>query len=365
MSDIDPHSVPGPERNMDERAAQDANQAAAAGSQAPPQPRPAAPQPVYAAPPPAAFPVPPYIPPKKRTGGFFWGALSGCLLAMVLFFVFGVLLMISAGDRGSHRFSTGARIAVVPIEGEIVDARDIIDAIHRYEENDDVKGIVIRINSPGGAIAPSQEIYEEIRKVRRKSGKPFVASLDSVAASGGFYIAAACDHIVANPGSITGSIGVILQWMNVEDLLRWAKLKPETITSGPMKDAGSPYRALTDAEKQYFQRIVVQLQKQFVHAVAEGRSGRISEADVAKLADGRVFTGEEAKSLKLVDELGNLGDAVAATARLAGLKKVPDTIYPRRRVGTLFDLLTRSDDTETLLRRIVDSRAGRFLFRWQ
>jgi protease-4 len=361
MSDIDPHSVPGPVRDTDERAAQDAaNQAAAAGSQAPP---PSAPQYVYAAPPapPAAVPVPP----KKRSGGFFWGALSGCLLALVLLFIFGMLLAVAGGDRGSHRFSHGARIAIIPIEGEILEARETIEAIHRYEDNDDVKGIVIRINSPGGAIAPSQEIYEEIRKVRHKSGKPFVASLDSVAASGGFYIASACDHIVANPGSITGSIGVILQWMNVEDLLRWAKLKPETITSGPMKDAGSPYRALTDAEKQYFQRIVVQLQKQFVHAVAEGRHGKISEAEVALLADGRVFTGEEAKSLKLVDELGNLGDAVAATARLAGLKKIPDTIYPRKRVGTLFDLLTRSDDTETMLRRIVDSRAGRFLYRWQ
>jgi protease-4 len=303
---------------------------------------------------------------KSRAGMLFWGVIGGCLVGLVgLTVLMAVIGAAASGARGSDwSFATGARIAIVPIEGEILDARDTIEAIHRYEKNPAVKAIVIRINSPGGAIAPSQEIYEEIRNVRQRSGKHFVASMDSVAASGGYYIASACDQIVANPGTITGSIGVILQWMNVEDLLRWAKLRPETITAGTMKDAGSPYRTLTPEERAYFQTIVAQLHGQFIHAVFEGRSGRISEAEVTRIADGRVFTGQEARTLKLVDSLGNLEDAVKVAAGLAGLKHVPSTIYPRRRAAGFLDLLTHSDDGESPLQRIFDRGAARFMYRW-
>jgi protease IV len=185
-----------------------------------------------------------------------------------------------------------------------------------------------------------------------------------VAASGGFYVASGCDRIVANPGSITGSIGVILQWMNIEDLVRWARIKPETVTAGNMKDIGSPFREMRPEERVYLERIAGQLHQQFIHAVAEGRAGRISEAEVARVADGRVFTGQEAMALKLVDELGNLDDAVRLAARLAGLRHVPKTLYPRRHVAGLLDLFTRTDDTETMLERLVTSRGGRFLYRW-
>jgi len=301
---------------------------------------------------------------RSRAGLLFWGILSGCLVGLVgLTFLMAVIGAVAGSSRSSG-WNLGARIAVVPIEGEILDARDTIEAIHRYERNPAVKAIIIRINSPGGAIAPSQEIYEEIRKVRLRSGKHFVASMDSVAASGGYYIAAACDQIVANPGTITGSIGVILQWMNVEDLLRWAKLRPETITAGTMKDAGSPYRSLSPQERAYFQTIAAQLHGQFIHAVAEGRSGRISEAEVVRIADGRVFTGEEAKTLRLVDSLGNLEDAVKLASTLAGLKNVPSTIYPRRRAAGLLNLLTHSEDSESALQRIFDRGAARFMYRW-
>src|ERR1051326_8524765 len=184
---------------------------------------------------------------KSRAGMFFFGAFSGCLIA----FVAGGLLMaffaMSHQDEGDFTLS-GSKVAIIPIEGEILDARDTVEALHRYADNSTVRAIVMRINSPGGATAPSQEIYEAIRSIRASSRKPIVASLDSVAASGGFYIAAACDRIVANPGSITGSIGVILQWMETKDLIEWAKLKPQTITAGAMKDIGSPYRDMTDAE---------------------------------------------------------------------------------------------------------------------
>ena len=313
---------------------------------------------------PQAIPPPPPPPPRKsRAGMFFIGALSGCLI------VFGGLAFLIAlvaavgSDTGELSFST-EKVAILPIEGEILDARETLDLLHKYARNATVKAIVVRINSPGGAIAPSQEIYAAIRKTRKESGKPIVASMDSVAASGGFYIAAACDEIVANPGSITGSIGVILQWFNTKDLVHWAKMKPETITSGEMKDAGSPFRDLTEAERQYFQRIVAQLHSQFIRAVAEGRAGKISAADVAKVADGRVFTGEEALALKLVDKLGTIDDAVSVAAKSAGIKGDPVKLWPKRRELTLFELLTGDGDASALLQRIVSRRLPQFLYRW-
>ncbi len=300
---------------------------------------------------------------KSRAGAFFLGAFSGCLVVFALAFLVGVVVAVSSGDSGELQLSTN-RVAVVPIEGEILDARDTIDSLHRYADNSLVRAIVVRIDSPGGAIAPSQEIYEAIRKVRQESGKPIVASLDSVAASGGFYIAAACDRIVANPGTITGSIGVIMQWMEMKDLLAWAKLKPETITSGAMKAAGSPYQQLTDAERQYLQGIVAELHGQFVRAVAEGRKGKISEAEVARIADGRVFTGEQALSLKLVDNIGNFDDAVKLAADLAGIHGKPAVIYRRKHKNGLLDLLSGSNDSEAAIQRILSRQAPRFLYRW-
>ncbi len=307
-------------------------------------------------------PLAPEPPRRSRSGAFFFGLFSGCLVVIIAVFLLGIVAVTGRSDRGEFSLSVN-KVAVLPIEGEIFDARETIETLQRYERSGTVKAIVIRINSPGGAIAPSQEIYSEILKARGR--KPIVASLDSVAASGGFYIASACDEIVANPGSITGSIGVILQWMDLKDLVRWAKMKPETITSGAMKDAGSPFRELTESERQYFQRIVLQLHSQFVKAVAAGRHGKITEDEVAKLADGRVFTGEEALTLKLVDRLGTLHDAVLVAGRRAGIRGEPSTIYPRRREATLIDLLTNTSDTKTVLEDFVSRRAARFLYLWE
>lgn len=305
-------------------------------------------------------------PPRKSGAGmFFIGVFSGCLIVIGGMLLLGLLVAAMANNDTTTRGDIfGEKVAVIAIDGEILGSREVIDALHRYARNSSVKAMVMRINSPGGAIAPSQEIYEEIRNVRARSGKPIIASLDSVAASGGYYIASACDRIVANPGSITGSIGVILQWMETKDLLAWAKLKPETITSGAMKAAGSPYRELSDAERAYFQSIVMQLHSQFVRAVAAGRKGRMSESEVSRIADGRVFTGEQALGLKLVDQLGNLDDAVRTAGKLGGISGRPGTIYPRKRTRGIFDALTSDDsDTETAIGRIL-TRRPRFLFQW-
>jgi len=314
----------------------------------------------------AAAPIAVVPPRRSRAGAFFFGAFSGCLVLFA-----GMLLLgFFVASIGDHDVTTrgdmfGQKVAVIPIDGEIVGSRETIELLHRYARTASVRAMVMRINSPGGAIAPSQEIYEEIRNVRARTGKPIVASLDSVAASGGYYIASACNPIVANPGSITGSIGVIMQWMETKDLLAWAKLKPETITSGEMKAAGSPYQDLTDAQRSYFQAIVTQLHSQFVRAVAAGRKGKISEADIGRLADGRVFTGEQALGLKLVDQLGDLDDAVRVAGKLAGISGKPGMIYPKKRARGLFEALAGGDasDAETMIGRIL-SRRPRFLFQW-
>jgi protease-4 len=306
--------------------------------------------------------APPPAPPRKsRAATFFFGAVTGCVV-VVAGFVFLAILVAAMGSDTDLNLGSD-KVAIIPIEGEIFEARETLDALKRHAHNDSVKAIVIRINSPGGAIAPSQEIYSAIRRTRSDSGKPIVASFDSVAASGGYYIAAACDQIVANPGSITGSIGVILQWFNTKELIQWAKLKPETITSGAMKDAGSPFRELTEEERKYFQGIVTQLHSQFVRDVAAGRKEKMKQEEVARIADGRIFTGEQALALHLVDELGSIDDAVRTAGKLAGIQGEPARLWPRRREPGLFDLLN-AGDADALLERVVNRRVPQFLFRW-
>lgn len=324
----------------------------AASSQPPSDP------PVWNPPPAATAPEPPRK--KSRAGMFFAGALSGCLLVFLGFLLLAAIGL-AGGDSSDVNFAA-EKVAIVPIEGEILEARETLDLLHKYARNRSVKAIVVRINSPGGAIAPSQEIYSAIRKIRA-DGKPVIASMDSVAASGGYYIAAACDPIIANSGTITGSIGVILQWFDMKELVRWAKLKPETITSGALKDAGSPFRELTPAERQYFQGIVTQLHSQFVRDVAAGRGSRMKAEEVARVADGRIFTGEQAKGLKLVDEIGTIDDAVRTAGRLGGIEGEPSKIWPRRHEDGLLRLLTE-DGANAVLERIVSRKVPQFLFRW-
>jgi protease IV len=236
----------------------------------------------------------------------------------------------------------GKKVAVVELTGVILESRDLIEDLRRHEENSSVKAIVLRIDSPGGAVAPSQEIYEEVLRLRTEKKKPVVVSMGSLAASGGYYVASAAKEIYANPGSVTGSIGVIMQWTNYGDLLRWAKLKPETITSGPMKDVGNPTREMTPEERQYFQDIIDELRDQFVEDVAEGRKGKLTVEQVDVLADGRVFTGTAAKEKGLVDELGNLEDAIDRAAELGGISGDPVVVYPREREPGFFDLFGES-----------------------
>ncbi len=240
-------------------------------------------------------------------------------------------------DEGSQ-FAFSDRIQVVDIEGELIQSRPILDQLKRYEDSNSVKAILLNIDSPGGGVAVSQEIYTEIKRLREKKDKIVVAYLSSTGASGAYYVSCAANKIVANPGTIVGSIGVIAEWVNYSDLLEWAKLKDIVFKTGEFKDTGSPSRALTDNERKYFQGLIDDMYVQFVEAVASGR--KLDLQEVRSLADGRVFTGRDAKQRKLVDEIGNFQDAVDMTAKLAGISGKPRLIRLTRQRVTLLDVLT-------------------------
>ena len=240
-------------------------------------------------------------------------------------------------DEGSQ-FAFSDRIQVVDIEGELIQSRPILDQLKRYEDSNSVKAILLNIDSPGGGVAVSQEIYTEIKRLREKNDKIVVAYLSSTGASGAYYVSCAANKIVANPGTIVGSIGVIAEWVNYSDLLEWAKLKDIVFKTGEFKDTGSPSRALTDNERKYFQGLIDDMYVQFVEAVSAGR--KLDLQEVRSLADGRVFTGRDAKQRKLVDEIGNFQDAVDMTAKLAGISGKPRLIRLTRQRVTLLDILT-------------------------
>jgi len=274
--------------------------------------------------------------PTKSNRTLIWLLLGGG--AFVLLLVTALAVFVSLGQDDGTEFGFSDRVQVVDLEGEIVDSRDVIQQLKRYEDSNNVRAILLNIDSPGGGVAVSQELYTEIKRLREKKGKIVVTYMSSTGASGAYYIACATNKIVANPGTIVGSIGVIAEWTNYGDLLQWAKLKDIVLKTGEFKDTGSATRPLTEREKAYFQSLIDDMYVQFVEAVAAGRNMEIQE--VRSLADGRVFTGRDAKEKKLVDEIGNFQDAVDVTAKLAGLSGKPRLIQATRQRVTLLDVLT-------------------------
>lgn len=230
------------------------------------------------------------------------------------------------------------KVGVVEIDGLISESKDIIALIKRFRENDAIKAIVIRINSPGGVIGPSQEIYREIRKTTQE--KKIVASMGSIAASGGYYVAAATDGIVANPGTITGSIGVIMAYTNFRKVFDKIGMTPVVIKSGPYKDLGSPTKEMSDQERELLQDFVDQAHRQFVAAIATGRKMDINE--VKSLADGRIYTGEEAVKKGLVDRLGNFEDAIQWAGDLGGIEGKISTVYKKKEKFSILRYITES-----------------------
>jgi protease-4 len=287
-----------------------------------------------------------------RAGGapLLWGLFVTGLIATAFFLlVLGLTLLVMGKPDLAE---SGEKIAIVRIEGVISGelADRTVRQLKKYADDTSIKAIVLRIDSPGGGVASSQEIYQEVKRTRAK-GKPIVASMGSLAASGGYYVAAAVERIFANPGTITGSIGVIIQLANAEDLLRKVGVESAVIKSGPFKDSGNPTRSLRDDERQVFQAVVDDVYQQFVEAVVEGR--KLQEADVRQYADGRIYSGRQAKQLNLVDELGTLQDAVAYTARLVGIAGKPRLVQEEKDsfwwLKILFDSLSNFPSLQPFL----------------
>ena len=264
----------------------------------------------------------------------------GVIFGGLFLVLFGFMLLAYSAVKGTAtgvsletETTVGARIGIVEAKGTIgdaapagVDSDKVVKLLKKYEKDDDVKAIVLRVDSPGGAVAPSQEIHDAIKRI--KSRKKVVVSMGGLAASGGYYISAPADRIFAEPGTLTGSIGVIFMHFNVRGLLEWAKVEETTLKSGKYKDTLSPFRPIHETDREEIQSISDDVYAQFVQAVAQGRG--LPEARVREIAEGRIYTGKRAKELKLVDELGGLDDAIAAAWGLAGQSGEPKVQYPPR-----------------------------------
>lgn len=272
------------------------------------------------------------------------------IIALTLVGIFLALILVAIGAAMYTAF--GERIPVVAnnsvlvmdVKGIITDSRTFIRTLQKYREHKDIKAIVVRLDSPGGVVGPSQEIYDEILKTRQM-GKHVVASMGSMAASGAYYIAVACEKIVTNPGTITGSIGVIMEFANLSRLYDWAKIERYVVKSGPFKDIGAEFRPMSGPEKAVIQEMIDSVFMQFKLAVATGRHMKIE--DVSKLADGRIFSGEQAVKKGLADDLGGLNEAIALAGKLGGIKGKPDVFYPPPKRHRFLDMLIdRTDDDD-------------------
>lgn len=255
---------------------------------------------------------------RKPLRILLWVLLAGFLLV--------VLSNLLAPDLD---LSGEDRVAVIRVEGVIIDAQQTVGDLKKFGESPSVKAIVLRIDSPGGGVVPSQEIHDAVKRVRTKNNKAVVASMGTVAASGGYYIAAATDRIIANPGTLTGSIGVIVELANLEGLLKKIGVESVVVKSGRHKDIGSPFRKMNEEDRHILQSVMDDVHSQFIEAVAEGRSLEVGA--VQPLADGRIFTGRQAKDAKLVDELGDLDDAIKLAAEMGGIEGEPKVVEPRKR----------------------------------
>lgn len=271
---------------------------------------------------------------NQPSGSFFGRFLRTLFLGVIAISLASMAFRLFFPDK----ISTGSdnQIAIVEVTGMIADSRDIVRQLKEYRRDDNIKGIILRIDSPGGSVAPSQEIYDEVLKVKNSNKKVF-ASLGNMAASGGYYIASPADMVVANPGTLTGSIGVIMAFSNIEELIKKIGMRPEVIKSGPFKDSGSPVRPMSKSERKLFQSVVDDVHEQFMEAVSKGRN--LPKKQVERIADGRIFTGRQALKLKLVDHLGGLEETIDLMAKTIGIKGRPMIVQETEHKGLLEFLL--------------------------
>jgi len=262
-----------------------------------------------------------------------------------------------AGRAGG--LSLKDKIGVIPIEGAIAKSETVVSQLVEFKKDRSVKAIILRVDSPGGGVAPSQEIYREIRKTKEK--KKIIVSMGSVAASGGYYVSSAADKIIASPGTLTGSIGVLMEFVRLQELMEKIGVDIEVLKSGEFKDIGSPHRKLTEQDKEMVRALIFDIQSQFVEAVAQGRNLPIEK--VREIADGRIFSGSQGLELGLVDQLGNFQDAVDLAKSMAGIKGEATLVYPKRIRLRLWDILAK-DASRVLYRALRDALGMQIEYRW-
>jgi len=279
------------------------------------------------------------------------------LMAIMAFFIGMSLLLLNLS--GERRLVLGKdKVGVVEVKGVLADAKTTLKQLQRFGQSEQIKAIVLRVNSPGGAVGPAQEILREVEKIRAR--KKIVASLGTVAASGGYYVACGADYVMANPGTLTGSIGVIMQFTNLSQLVHKLGLDLFNIKAGKFKDVGTPFREMTPEEKAYLQQLIDDVHEQFIKDVAKGRNLPVDK--IRPLADGRIFTGEEARKQGLVDGFGNLQDAVDKAGQLAGISRKVEAVYPPRERFNLWNLLLGEDLEETMNRLSLTTPAPLYLY---
>jgi protease IV len=304
---------------------------------------------------------------RSRRSTWFWVMIGGGLFALFLAVIVGLAFAIVHATGGGELSSFGSglgsgNIGVIDVDGVILSAETPIDQLRKFADDSSIRAIILHINSPGGGAAASQEIYEEVKRIRDQKKKPIIASIESVGASGAYYIAAGTSKIYANRASIVGSIGVIMEYTNYGDLLKWAKLKNVTIKAGDLKDAGSPTRDLTPKEQAYMQGLVDNMHQQFIDDVASGR--RRSVTEIQPLATGQVWTGQQAVPLHLIDSIGSFQDALRATAKEVGISGEPQVVKPFIRRKTLLDILTSPGDLFPGPDKLLERNVG-FYFLWR
>jgi protease-4 len=276
--------------------------------------------------------------PEGRSRTLLWVLIGGGAFFLFVLAVFTLVYMtLHAGGTDVGITGFGDRIGVVDLDGVILSPQPVVGQLKKFADDSSIKAIILHVNSPGGGVAASEEIYREVKRIRAEKKKRIVVSIETVGASGAYYVASASDKIYADQGSIVGSIGVIAQWVNYGDLLKWAKLKDVVIKTGEFKDTGNPARDLTANEQAYMQALIDNMFGQFVQAVSEGRGMKFE--DVKSIANGKVWTGEQAMSMKLIDGVGDFETAVADTAKSVGIKGEPTLVHPERDRKTLMDLL--------------------------
>jgi protease-4 len=327
-------------------------------NQTPPPPPPQRPAP-YA----PAYGPPYGMPPRPRRSAWFYIAVIGGSFAVIALIFWAMIWGVQRSINGDEALIGSDEIGVIDVSGIILDADKLDTQLRKFGDDDSIKAIVLHINSPGGGAAASQEIYHEVLRVRQEKHKKVIASIESVGASGAYYIASACDKVYANDASVVGSIGVIMEWTNYGDLYRWAKLKSVVIHAGELKDAGDPTHDVTPQEQAYFQSLVDNMYGQFIHDVATGR--HTTDDKIKPLATGQVWTGQQSLPLGLIDQVGGFRVALMETAKSVGIHGEPTIVRPSSDKRGLLSILTSNgEDLFPNPSQLLNQAPG-FYFMWK